>query len=265
MSAVDRQDDVTAEVGLEAARRAADPANAGLAARLDQVFEPFDRRRPAAGGDLGAALDRLEDDAFVDVDAPTTSARPVVPHVKRGVKQATAWMHRHVAQQVAVLVTGLIGVSRQLLDRVERLEARLDAGEVVPAFDPPWDDWDDLLDGCPQPVVRASTLDDLRAAPRDGAATLAVAGAPDVLPVPRQRELARLAAAAVGPGGTVVLLTTDPGAWRAVAGTVVADLAPGRPLHPQTWRHLLAAAGLAVTDVRGEGGATTAIVAHRPA
>lgn len=266
-------DDVVAEVRAEAARRAADPAHRELAERLDDAFAPFDRRRPAAHGDLRGVLDRLAEDAFVDVDAPTTSARPLVPHVKRGLKQATGWMHRHVAQQVAGLVTGLVGVARELLDRVEALEAAVahdaavahgGAGGDLPGAGPPWADWEDLLAGCPQPVVRSTAPAELRSVAAGQAATVALAGGPDVLPVPAKRELVRLAAAAVRPGGTVVVVGADPGAWRLVAGTVVADLAPGRPLHPATWEHLLAAAGLAVAAVHGEGGPTYAVVARRP-
>lgn len=267
-------DDLVADLQRQADAAATDPANAALARRLDDVFAPFDRRRPASAGDLRAVLDRLEEDAFVDVDAPTTSARPLVPHVKRGLKQATGWLHRHVAQQVASLVTGLVGVSRELLDRVEALEARLggdgagdgaDEGDGhLPAVEPPWADWEDLLAGAPAPVLRATTVAELRAAPPGGAATVAVAGAPDVLPLAARRDLPALAAAAARPGGTVVVVGTDPGAWRSVAGTVVADLAPGRPLHARTWEHLLAAAGLAVERTHGEAGPTYAVVARRP-
>jgi hypothetical protein len=270
MAVVDGFDDVVAEARDEAARRAADPANRHLAARLEEAFAPFDRRRPASAGDLRTVLDRLEEDAFVDVDAPTTSARPLVPHVKRGLKQATGWMHRHVAQQVGTLVTGLVGVCRELLDRVEALEARLadaDGTELDPHLapaEPPWGDWEDLLAGCPAPVLRATTAADLRAAPPGGAATVAVAGAPDLLPIAEQRRLPALAAAAARPGGTVVLVGTDPAAWRAVAGPVVADLAPGHPLDARTWAHLLAAAALAVERTHGEGGPTYAVVARRP-
>jgi hypothetical protein len=258
-------DDVVADLEREAAERAADPANAELRSRIDAAFAPFDRRRPAATGDLRAVLDRLEEEAFVDVDAPTTSARPFVPHVKRGLKQATGWLHRHVAQQVAALVTGLVGVARELTDRLEAVEARLAVPDAVPPFDPPWADWEDLLAGCPEPVLRAATAEALATAPPGAAATVAVAGAPDVLPVPAQRDLAALAAAAARPGGTVVVVGTDPAAWRSVAGDVVVDLAPGHPLHARTWEHLLGAAGLAVTAVHGEGGPTYAVVAQRPA
>ncbi|MGH9166143.1 MAG: hypothetical protein ACRDZW_11640, partial [Acidimicrobiales bacterium] len=38
----------------------------------------------------------------------------------------------------------------------------------------------------------------------------------------------------------VVVVGTDPRAWASgAAGVVAADLAPGRPLHPETWAELL--------------------------
>ena len=61
-------------------------------------------------------------------------------------------------------------------------------------------------------------------------------------------ELAALAARVVAPGGLVSVLSPSPEAWFAVDTGPVADLAPGRPLRPATWAHLLTSAGLAVLD-----------------
>lgn len=69
-------------------------------------------------------------------------------------------------------------------------------------------------------------------------------GAPAV-----QVELATRAARAVAPGGAVLVLSRSPEAWAASLDDPTVDLAPGRPLRPATWRHLLGRAGLVVDDV----------------
>jgi len=66
-------------------------------------------------------------------------------------------------------------------------------------------------------------------------------GAVEVLPVGVLLELADLAASRLAPGGRLAIVSTGPGAWRTELGPVVADLAPGRPLSPETWLALLAA------------------------
>lgn len=99
--------------------------------------------------------------------------------------------------------------------------------------------------------------DHLRGLPDASLAGLVLSGCVDRLDVGAQRELAALAGTKLGAGATVVLLGTTPAAWaapeRSVPGgpastesaIVESDLAPGRPLHPGTWCHLLAQEGLA--------------------
>ncbi len=47
--------------------------------------------------------------------------------------------------------------------------------------------------------------------------------------------------------GILVLHSSSPAAWAATASPVVRDLAPGQPLHPETWAHLLRSRGFTVT------------------
>ncbi len=70
---------------------------------------------------------------------------------------------------------------------------------------------------------------------------------------PNERErLLDLVSARVTVGGVVVLHSATPEAWEATASPVVRDLAPGRPLHAETWDHLLAVRGFSVNStVRG--------------
>ena len=84
----------------------------------------------------------------------------------------------------------------------------------------------------------------MRALPEGTLGGLVLSGCVDALPLGQVLELADRAAAVVAPGGTVLVVSggvpTDP---------VVADLAPGRPLHPETWAQLLHDRGLTETVI----------------
>jgi len=60
-------------------------------------------------------------------------------------------------------------------------------------------------------------------------------------------------------------VSCEPEAWRAGA-PLLADLAPGRPLHAETWVWLLGRVGFAEASVARDDGppASYAIVARRP-
>ena len=47
--------------------------------------------------------------------------------------------------------------------------------------------------------------------------------------------------------------STTPESWLAGGSPLVSDLAPGRPLHPETWAHLLARAGFGPPTVLSGG------------
>jgi hypothetical protein len=64
---------------------------------------------------------------------------------------------------------------------------------------------------------------------------------------PNEREhLLELVTTRLAIGGTLVLHSTSPEGWAASAPALVRDLAPGHPLHAETWAHLLGARGFAV-------------------
>ena len=67
-------------------------------------------------------------------------------------------------------------------------------------------------------------------------------------PIERERLIDLLSTRLVV-DGIVVLHSTSPESWAASASPVVRDLAPGRPLHAETWVHLLTAAGCSVSAV----------------
>jgi hypothetical protein len=85
----------------------------------------------------------------------------------------------------------------------------------------------------------------LRAVGDETLAGLVLSGCVDRFALPHQRELVGLAERKVATGGVVAVIGTVPECWRTVAGPVRSDLAPGRPLHPETWAHLFAESGLA--------------------
>ncbi len=64
---------------------------------------------------------------------------------------------------------------------------------------------------------------------------------------PNEREhLLALVSTRLGVDGILVLHSTTPEGWAASVPPVVRDLAPGRPLHAETWNHLLESRGFAV-------------------
>ena len=66
---------------------------------------------------------------------------------------------------------------------------------------------------------------------------------------PNERErLLDLVATRLSVGGTLVLHSSTPEGWAASVSPVVRDLAPGRPLHAETWVHLLTGRGFAVGE-----------------
>ena len=88
-------------------------------------------------------------------------------------------------------------------------------------------------------------VEHLRAVEHEALGGLVLAGVVDRLPVGAQLALADLAAAVLRGGGRLALVGTDPDAWGRSTSVVEADLAPGKPLHAETWAHVLGERGFA--------------------
>jgi hypothetical protein len=71
---------------------------------------------------------------------------------------------------------------------------------------------------------------------------------------PNERDrLVRLAASRLAIDGVLVLHSATPESWVAGSAHLLGDLAPGRPLHAETWTHLLARHGFRQTDLSHGG------------
>jgi SAM-dependent methyltransferase len=102
----------------------------------------------------------------------------------------------------------------------------------------------------------------------DGALGGAVlSGFVDLLALPGHARVVEQVRAKLRPGGVLVVLGTSPEAWGHAVPVAVADLSPGRPLHAETWQHLLVEGGFEKAEVHlgqgPDGPATFAVVGVR--
>ncbi|MCU1344786.1 MAG: hypothetical protein JWL70_1052 [Acidimicrobiia bacterium] len=113
--------DVVAEIEAEVRhRRASGQYPPGLEEELDAVFARF-APPGALGDDLSSLLERAEQAALIDVDAPVESSRPLVPYAKLFVRKGMAWYQRHLAQQITSLGGTLVRATRLLGEQVDEL------------------------------------------------------------------------------------------------------------------------------------------------
>ena len=96
--------------------------------------------------------------------------------------------------------------------------------------------------------VRAETvLDHLGVVAGEALGAIVLTGSVQWLRPNEREHLLDLVSSRVAVDGVLALHSATPEAWANATSAVVRDLAPGRPLHPQTWAHLLGARGYAVT------------------
>ena len=110
-------------------------------------------------------------------------------------------------------------------------------------------------------VRRDDVLGHLGSVGDEALAALVLSACVDRMSLAERRRLLRLAEQKVAPHGTLVVIGTAPEAWVGAVGPVAADLSPGRPLHPQTWAHLVAQVGFADVETAERPGsfAVTAV------
>jgi hypothetical protein len=103
-----------------------------------------------------------------------------------------------------------------------------------------WEVWRTFRDPGPEDCVVFSEVAEFLASAEDNSVSgVVLVGVVDRLELSGKLGLLGNAVRAVGPAGTVVLLVSDQAAWEGSLPAVARDLAPGRPLHPETWLFLL--------------------------
>lgn len=228
-----------------AAERTAHPE---LATRLDTAGSRFRSNTTGVAG----LLDDVDRRANINVDAPVDSEHPLVPQVKSVVRKAGAFVARHLAQQITVLVGGLSAAMRELDQRVDRLEQDghesvvTSVPDVRPRVATVLGSFEARSPGARRDVGSRAELDTL---PRADAAVVVGYRLLDVGPLGTRLEVLDRLVAAVASGGWVAIVSVAPSAWGEVADPVVRDLGGSGPLHPETWVHLLQERGGADAQV----------------
>ena len=98
-------------------------------------------------------------------------------------------------------------------------------------------------------VRRDDVLGHLGSVAEEVLSGLVLSACVDRMSLPERRRLLGLAEEKLAPGGVLVVIGTMPEAWERAAGPVAADLSPGRPLHPDTWAHLVGHMGFSAPEV----------------
>jgi hypothetical protein len=111
-------------------------------------------------------------------------------------------------------------------------------------------------------VRTTGALDHLRIVPAGALGGLVLSGCSERCPLGDVVELVDRARVALLPGAPIVIVSRGPDA--AAADPIASDLAPGRPLHSETWAYLLGRAGFDDVDTRrGDVPGSYALTANR--
>jgi hypothetical protein len=254
-----------------------------LPAGFEQALhDAFAARAPhgAIDADLDDLLRDVEEHSFFDTMAPVASARPGGAVVKRTIRTALGFSMRHLTTQMGAFAHATGRVLRSLADRLEAVEQQVGAVGVPGAVRDLLDEmtgeleeqWsaviDRELDHAPGPVLHVEGDDVIDRLTRMADASLgAVVVGSDVELRPQGWKLRLVSLIGRKTTGTaaVVVLATAPDAWPTGGSPVVADLAPGRPFHAETWLWLLAREGFADASIerRDDPGSSYAVIARR--
>jgi hypothetical protein len=103
----------------------------------------------------------------------------------------------------------------------------------------------------------------LRAVAPAGLGAIVLSGVVDGMASGERTQLLHLIARTLAPGGALVVHSLSRASWDGEDAPYEADLAPGRPLRPDTWRQLLAHSGYDAAVVSGPGGLDYLVTACR--
>jgi hypothetical protein len=252
-----------ARVGERLAGEALEALAAAMAADVRAVTAAqrarSDRRFDAALEALRlvtARLERLERAARPVAEATVTAVVPP-PDVSARLGELAGWLGP-VPEGGAPVVVGESGAGAMV--RALR-EAGWDATGVEPRGPLVWDAFRAGVDG----GVLGRVADHLDSMPPAHLGGLVLAGVVDRDPLAAVVDLVARAASVLVPSAAVVVLTTERAAWEASLPAPALDLAPGRPLHPETWVDLLSRAGFDGPSWHPPTtGTVHAVVARRP-
>jgi hypothetical protein len=231
-----------------------------------ELHDTFDRLAPSAAmdADLRVLLGDVEEHSFFDTMAPIASAKPGGAVVKRTLRTALAFYIRHVTTQMDAFAHATGRMLRALAERLEAVERQM--GAVAPAaalsdalasagadLEAAWSMViERALNHAPGPVlhVEGDDVADRLANMADGSLGAVVMGTDiELRPLGWKLHLVPLVARKAGEGAVIVVLSHAPDGRRAGDSAVAADLAPGRPLHAETWLWLLAREGFVDASV----------------
>ena len=105
--------------------------------------------------------------------------------------------------------------------------------------------------------------DHLRAVAPAGLGAIVLSGVVDGMASGERTQLLHLIANTLAPGGVLVVHSLSRSTWDAADAPYEADLAPGRPLRPETWKHLLDQSGYRTTVTIGPDDADYLVTAVR--
>jgi hypothetical protein len=108
-----------------------------------------------------------------------------------------------------------------------------------------------------------SLADHLRAVAPAGLGAVVLSGVVDGMGSGEREQLLYLIGAALAPGGVLVVHSVTRATWDGDEAPYEADLAPGRPLRPETWRQLLEHNGYRASVQTGADGADYLVTAVR--
>ena len=235
---------------------------------LRRLFDELSPQGTFGGGLLRQSLKVVDERAGLDLRAPVESSRPGGSLVKRIIAKAIGWYVRFVAAQSARFAAAVARALHVVADDLDRIRDQLAMthpeipADVVTGTAPGaggrW--WEPVataaLSGVHGRVLRAegpSVIEELESTPTGVLGGIVLEGSVQWLGAGACDRLVALAAGRLAEGGVILVASATPEAWSRVAPAVVADLAPGRPLHPETWAHLLARHGFGDVAVHHGG------------
>jgi hypothetical protein len=109
-----------------------------------------------------------------------------------------------------------------------------------------------------------SLLEHLGAVAPAGLAAVVLSGIVEGLAGGEREQLLGLIANALAPGGALVVHSVTRARWESADAPVEADLAPGHPLRPDTWIHVLTQRGYTATAHAGPDGTDYVVTAVAP-